>query len=540
MCIRDRVSTQSTGNSLRRDGDHLGYQARSGSDTEAWVTMEETDEEHTINDPTYLVTGGCGFVGRKIVEALRKGGQRVLVLDHKPMPDIPAWRVTEKVSYMQADMRDQEAVTRACAGIETIFHTARMSDPNGEYALLSATNVTGTKVLLAAAKQQGVRSLVYTSSVSVVVDGNDINGGDESMPYSCSHLDHASATKCLAERLVLEANCESLYTCALRPEMVFGPGDNHFVPQILDKAREGEMTHMIGDGDNVVDFTYIDNVILAHLLAAEHLFQDSPVCGSAYFITNGEVMPFWEFLRGILDGMGFPVPSKAIGTKLAYTTALALEKVGGLLNYFVRFKPKLTRQLVFNMSKNHYFQHTKATKDFGYKPVVALEDGIRRTLDFYRTSHAVNMDPRVFEVWGATRSSLWGLDRQAVSLQPSRANSSASLDSLGSREGLNMMLESRPRRLSYAADPCSEEDPCSVLDEPVPVRLSFSGADAEEQNEAEPARRKGRAAPNGRRSPGHSLCARIPEHTNEHEYTERHSTQHAAQHAAQLISDGVR
>jgi len=478
--------------------------------------MDDEQDDRPPNGAVYLVTGGCGFIGRKIVEALRKGGQRVIVLDRKPMPDIPAWRVGELVRYIQCDIRDAAGVTRACAGIETIFHTARSSDPNGEYKLLHDINVNGTKVLLDAARVQGVNSLVYTSSVSVVVDGTDINGGDEQMPYASKHLDHASATKCQAEQLVLSANSSVFHTCALRPEMVFGPGDNHFVPQILDKAREGEMTHMIGDGANVVDFTYIDNAILAHLLAAEHLFEDSPVCGSAYFITNGEVMPFWEFLRCILDGMGFPVPTKAIGTTLAYGTAFALEKVGGLLNYFVQFKPKLTRQLVFNMSKNHYFQHTKATQDFGYKPVVSLDEGINRTLDFYRTNMPINLDARVFEIWDLTRTSLWGDDKPPISLQPSRAGSSASIASLDDGLGLGLVMDSGFRSRSNSRRTgleVEEEDTASVIgalseglfiSDRLGERADIPSDFGVMANELGRGMRKGRSSPDGRGSPTHA------------------------------------
>eukprot|EP00658_Telonema_sp_P-2_P006626 TRINITY_DN12503_c0_g1_i13.p1 TRINITY_DN12503_c0_g1~~TRINITY_DN12503_c0_g1_i13.p1 ORF type:complete len:462 (+),score=38.55 TRINITY_DN12503_c0_g1_i13:379-1764(+) len=368
------------------------------------------------------------------------------------------------------------------------------------------------------------------------IRGLSMSAGDESMSYATKHLDHASATKCEAEQLVLGADCPDFHTCALRPEMIFGPGDNSFVPKILDKAREGEMTHMIGDGANVVDFTYIDNVILAHLLAAEHLFQGSPVCGSAYFITNGEVMPFWEFLRRILGGMGFPVPTKAIGTTLAYGTAYALEKVGGLLNYFVRFKPKLTRQLVFNMSKNHYFKHTKATQDFGYKPVVTLEEGIHRTLGFYRTNQAirVSVDLRIFDMWNICRTSLWGGDKEALSLQPSRATSTASLDSL---EGMGLILEPRhsgSRRLSFGGEFVGSPDESEVLEELNGMQLharksipGLHGASPEqapdqpdESSRAVP--RKGRSSP-GRKSPGHvpaGFCPPILEHT---EHTVRHT-----------------
>jgi len=300
-----------------------------------------------------------------------------------------------------------------------------------DYNVHHDINVKGTENVLNAALEQGVKALVYTSSVAVIVDGSDINGGDESMPYPDKHLDHASATKALAEKLVVECNGRvnhrgsgELYTCCIRPEMVFGPGDNHFVPQLLDKAREGEITHMIGDGSNLVDFTYVDNVVLAHLLASEHLVEGSPALGQVYFITNGEARPFWDFLTAIFDGMGYPPPTKAIGQRLAYGTAFVLEKAGGMLKYFMNFRPKLTRQLVFNMSMNHYFSHAKATKEIGYTPVVSLDLGIERTMDWIRTTH-YTPDISIFDRWSQVRAAI-SPDRPPVTVPLSSRHSSAS------------------------------------------------------------------------------------------------------------------
>lgn len=230
-------------------------------------------------------------------------------------------------------------------------------------------------------------------------------------------------------------------------------------------------------------------------------------------------MPFWEFLNAILNGMGFPVPTKAIGKSVAYGTAYALEKVGGILNYFVRFKPKLTRQLVFNMSKNHYFTHSKATQDFGYMPVVNLQEGIVRTLDFYRTGHTVHIDLRLFELWDVTRTSLWGSDKPALSLQPSRAGSTASLDSM---EGMFMMDSSRARRLSF---PGEKPDEDLLLDDlntgTGHVHISRSGssgapgerADPECRVKSEPVELTGewRSVKGGRASPVHSSGHRSPQ-----------------------------
>jgi len=185
-----------------------------------------------------------------------------------------------------------------------------------------------------------------------------------------------------------------------------------------------------------VDFTYVDNVVLAHLLAAEHMVDGSPALGQVYFVTNGEARPFWDFLTAIFDGMGYPPPTKAIGQRLAYGTAFVLEKAGGLLKYFMAFRPKLTRQLVFNMSMNHYFSHRKATMQIGYTPVVTLGMGIERTLDWIRTGR-YETDVAVFDRWAKVREAV-SPDRPRVIVPlTSRHSSSSSIAEAG--EGmLNM------------------------------------------------------------------------------------------------------
>jgi len=356
----------------------------------------------------------------------------VRVLDRKECK--PSQRI-EGVEYMVGDICDlsSRACFWACEKVHTIFHCARMADPTSDFNTHYETNVAGTQNILDAAMLQGVKCLVYTSSVSVVVDGSDINGGDETMPYPEMHLDHASATKALAEQLVMSMNgkpskCGSpLYTCCIRPEMVFGPGDNHFVPQLIEKAREGEITHMIGDGSNVVDFTYVDNAVLAHLLAAEHMVEGSPALGQVYFVTNGEARPFWDFMIVFLDGMGFPAPTKAIGQRLAYGTAYVLEKAGSVLKHFLTFRPKLTRQLVFNMSMNHYFSHAKATNEIGYEPVVSLDQGIARTMEWI-LNERYEMDRGIFERWAVAREAMSPDAPRVVVPLSSRHSSSSSLD----------------------------------------------------------------------------------------------------------------
>ena len=169
----------------------------------------------------------------------------------------------------------------------------------GDYADYHAANVTGTEAVLAACRAHGIRRLVATGSPSVVFDGSDIEGGDESLPYPDHYAAHYPLTKMLAERLVLQANSPQLATVSLRPHLIWGPGDNHLLPRIIDKARKGRLKR-IGERPCVVDTVYIDNAARAHLLAADRLAPGSAIAGKAYFITNGEPLPLWEMVNRML------------------------------------------------------------------------------------------------------------------------------------------------------------------------------------------------------------------------------------------------
>src|SRR5581483_2463045 len=175
-----------------------------------------------------------------------------------------------------------------------------------------------------------VRRLVFTSSPSVVGGGHAIEGGDESLPYPRHYLAHYPRTKAEAERLVLAANGPDLATVALRPHLIWGPGDNHLIPRLLARAKAGRL-RQVGDGTNRVDVTYIDNAAAAHVLAADRLGPGSPAPGKAYFITNGEPVALWPFVNRVVALAGLPPVTKRIPAGVAYAAGAVLEAAYRLL-----------------------------------------------------------------------------------------------------------------------------------------------------------------------------------------------------------------
>ncbi len=190
-----------------------------------------------------------------------------------------------------------------------------------------------------------MKRLVYTSSPSVVFNGRDMENVDESVPYPEHHEAAYPATKATAERAVLAANSPDLAVVALRPHLIWGPGDNHLVPRIIARAKAGRLRR-IGRVTKLVDSTYIDNAAEAHLLAADRLTSGSPCAGKAYFISNGQPMPVWDLVNGILDAAGLPPVVKVVPTWAALTVGAACEGIYKTLQFSA--EPPMTRFLRAN------------------------------------------------------------------------------------------------------------------------------------------------------------------------------------------------
>jgi 2-alkyl-3-oxoalkanoate reductase len=317
-----------------------------------------------------LVTGGGGFIGSALVHELLKCGFRVTSFSRGDYPDL----MRKGVVIKRGDLCNSEAVLKACEGIDIIFHVASKAGIWGSYKDFYDTNVTGTANIVYACKTLKIKRLIYTSTASVVFDGNDIEGSNESLPYPSHPLSHYTTTKALAEQYVLKADSISLRTIVLRPHIVIGPGDNHLIPKVIAQAGAGQL-RQIGDGKNKVDIAYIDNVISAHICAAQAI-ENPEVTGKAYFISNGEPVLLWDYINKILLEAGLKPVSKSVSAG----TALIVASFSELFHKMFKIKsePRLTRFLVYELSRSHWFDIHAARRLLNYNPEISNMEGLKR------------------------------------------------------------------------------------------------------------------------------------------------------------------
>jgi nucleoside-diphosphate-sugar epimerase len=278
------------------------------------------------------------------------------------------------VEQTLGDLTNPAAVAKAAVGCEVVFHVAAKAGVWGRYADFYATNVTGTENVIAACRAAGVPRLVYTSTPSVVYAG-PIEGGNESLVYP-PHFDAAyPETKAIAERAVLAANGPALATVALRPHLIWGPGDPHLIPRVIARAKAGKLRR-VGDAPVIVDVTYVDNAADAHVLAADRLAPGSPPAGKAYFISNGEPVDLWAFLNRVLGDAGLSPVTKSVSPWKARLAGRVLEAVYRTLR--LPGEPAMTRFVAAQLSTPHWFDISAAKRDLGYEPRVSVDEGLKR------------------------------------------------------------------------------------------------------------------------------------------------------------------
>lgn len=350
-----------------------------------------------VTDSSVLVTGGTGFLGRRLVERLLAEGRSVAIFARSAAPELEQ----RGVKFIRASLNDAAAVAAACGGVETVFHVAAKVGVWGRYEDFFRTNVAGTRALIDGCRTHGVRRLVFTSTPSVVYNGCDLADADESLPLTTSCPSPYPLTKAIAERDVLAANSATLRTIALRPHLIWGAGDPHLVPRVLARARAGRL-RIVGDGRNRADMVHIDNAVDAHLLAEQalakcqlmddtsrmpasgklgkcHPLDDTPPLseradGRAFFITNGEPVVLWEWINDLLRGVGEPPVTKRISLRSASAIGAACEVVWRMMR--LGGEPPMTRFIAAELAKDHWFDITAARRDLGYAPRVTMEAGM--------------------------------------------------------------------------------------------------------------------------------------------------------------------
>ncbi len=326
-----------------------------------------------------LVTGGGGFLGRAIIDQLVARGDKVRSYARGAYPQLAALGV----EVIHGDVTDRRALTAACSGVECVIHTAAIAGIRLDWTPYERTNLRGTETVIAACLKQGVARLVFTSSPSVTFNGQDQCGVDESAPYDFAWMEanaaHYSRSKALAEQAVLAANGNVLRTCALRPHLIWGPGDNHLIPRLVERARRRRLLR-VGDGTNKVDVTYIENAATAHLLAIDALGSSGRAAGRAFFISQGEPVNCWEWINEILALAELPPVKRSISLKWAERIGVAYEKTYRLLH--CKGEPPMTRFLAAQLAKSHWFDISAAKRVLGYKAEVSTAKGMKRLAEW--------------------------------------------------------------------------------------------------------------------------------------------------------------
>jgi nucleoside-diphosphate-sugar epimerase len=324
-----------------------------------------------------LVTGGGGFLGSAVVRHLVARGDEVRVLARGSYPSLRALGVDVR----RGDVTDPAAVRDAVAGCDAVLHVAAKAGMGGRQADYHRANVTGTLRVVQACVALGVPRLVHTSTPSVVHGGGSIRGGDESLPYARAYETPYPRTKAVAERLVLAADGTALRggagvlrTVALRPHLVWGPGDTQLTARILDRARRGRLW-LVDGGRAVVDTTYVDDAARAHLAAADRLGEEDPACaGRAYFVSSGDPRPVADVVGRILGAHGLPPVRRSLPYAAARAAGAAAEGLWALLRR--ADEPPLTRFLATQLATDHWFDLAAARRDLRWEPQVGVEQGV--------------------------------------------------------------------------------------------------------------------------------------------------------------------
>ena len=323
-----------------------------------------------------LVTGGGGFLGSAICRQLHARGDEVIAFQRSAADELKKLGI----KIEKGDITDVDRLIAAAKGVDAIIHTAAKAGLSVNYDDYFGPNVTGTENVLEACRSNGIGKLVFTSSPSVTHSDGDIEGGDESLPYPDTYNSPYPETKALSEKQVMSANSPDLQTVSLRPHLIWGPGDSHLLPKLLEKARHGKLK--LPGPEKLIDTVYIDNAARAHILALDKLETHPEIVGGkTYFISNDEPLSQGRIIGELLKAAGVTVDIQAVSPRLAVAAGTVIET--GWKLFGLRSDPPLTRWSAEHLSTAHWYDISAAKRDLGYVAEISIEEGLKRLADEY-------------------------------------------------------------------------------------------------------------------------------------------------------------
>lgn len=323
-----------------------------------------------------LVTGGSSLIGAGVAAALVARGDEVVVQQRRRSDALAESGVRQELG----DIRDPDVVLAASAGCDAVVHLAAKVGVIGDWEDYRSINVDGTRNVLAAAQQLGMRRVVHVSSPSVAHGGEPIVGGGADEPVLGRTRAWYPESKAIAELDALAAASEDLGVVAIRPHLVWGPGDTQLVGRIVERAAAGRLA-LVGGGRALVDTTYIDNAVDALVAALDAVEPGAPCSGKAYVVSNGEPRMIRELVEGICRAAGVPFAPRTVSLRVGRTLGAVVERAWPLLRR--DDEPPLTQFLAEQLGTAHWFDPRPARDDLGWSPSVSIDEGLARLAAWY-------------------------------------------------------------------------------------------------------------------------------------------------------------
>ncbi|XP_019057172.1 PREDICTED: short-chain dehydrogenase/reductase family 42E member 1-like [Tarenaya hassleriana] len=380
-------------------------------------------ENEGIEGNVFVVTGGLGFVGAALcLELIRRGARHVRSFDLRISSPWSRELIDNGVRCIRGDVTKKEDVDKALKGADCVLHLASFGMSGKEMLQFGRTdevNINGTCNVLEACFKHEVRRLVYVSTYNVVFGGKEIKNGNEALPYfpMDDHVDAYGRSKSIAEQLVLKSNGrpfknggKSLYTCAIRPAAIYGPGEERHLPRIISLAKLGLLLFKTGDSSVKTDWIYIDNLVLAIILASMGLLDNIPgkegdpvAAGQPYFVSDGSPVNSFEFLRPLLRSLDYDLPKFLVSVPFALFLGKAFQTFYTILYPWLSKKwlpqPLVLPAEVYKVSVTHYFSYLKAKEELGYIPMVSPREGMAATISYWQERKRKSLDGPTIYTW---------------------------------------------------------------------------------------------------------------------------------------------